>query len=44
MPPPDLGPLDADGLRASRVRAGVPRPMPKPRQFSADEMRAIDED
>jgi Asp-tRNA(Asn)/Glu-tRNA(Gln) amidotransferase A subunit family amidase len=39
VPPPDFGPLDeAHGPK------GKPRPLPKPRPFSADELRANAED
>lgn len=41
VPPPDFGPLDEGH---SSHGPGKPRPMPKPRHFSADELRANAED
>jgi amidase len=42
-PPPDFGPLDSEG-KAPLAQASIPRPMPKRRAFSADELKAINQD
>jgi len=44
VPPPDFGPLGPQGEPAVRALARTPRPMPAPRVFTADELRAIEED
>jgi len=44
VPPPDFGPVDVQAKSLARVRSGEPRPMPAPRAFSDDELRAIDEE
>jgi Asp-tRNA(Asn)/Glu-tRNA(Gln) amidotransferase A subunit family amidase len=43
VPPPDFGPLTPQGAPVVRALARTPRPMPKPRVFTADELRAIEE-
>jgi hypothetical protein len=42
-PPPDFGPLDSEG-KAPLAQPAIPRPMPKKRVFSADELKAINQD
>jgi Asp-tRNA(Asn)/Glu-tRNA(Gln) amidotransferase A subunit family amidase len=42
-PPPDFGPLDSEG-KAPFVQPSTPRPMPRKRSFSADELKAINQD
>jgi hypothetical protein len=42
--PPDFGPLDSEGKATPLVQPAIPRPMPKARVFSAEELKAIDQD
>jgi amidase len=42
-PPPDFGPLDRSGTPRWNHYSSKPRPMPPARSFTADEMRAIQE-
>jgi Asp-tRNA(Asn)/Glu-tRNA(Gln) amidotransferase A subunit family amidase len=43
VPPPDFGPISPQGQPVVRALARTARPMPKPRVFTADELRAIEE-
>jgi amidase len=43
-PPPDFGPLDSEGKPPPKLWAWKPRPMPKKRVFTVDELKAIEQD
>ncbi len=43
VPPPDFGPVGTAPTSTIRTRALAARPMPEPRAFSDDELRAIEE-